>query len=130
MDDFLEWDFIGAGVHDVEHLYNGGLSLRNRSMIMDILNDGGNWEEESRTRKWTDGGEDIWFSKRMDQRGGHLPPYSVAQQFSCEYKWNFEGETPYPLGYHKVHKMVPNKLDEIAQWCPEIALAAPGNLAG
>ncbi|RFU27837.1 hypothetical protein B7463_g8493, partial [Scytalidium lignicola] len=129
MDDFLEWDFIGAPIHDKEHLYNGGLSLRNRTMLLDILNDGGNWEEETKSGKWTMGGEDVWFSKRMDQRGAHLPSNSVGLTFACEYSWNFHGRME-PLGFHKVHKNAADKLEEIADWCPEIALAAPGKLAG
>ncbi len=38
VDDFLEWDFIGAPVNPfLGHGYNGGLSIRNPKMILDIL---------------------------------------------------------------------------------------------
>ena len=128
VDDFLEWDFIGAALHSSEKLFNGGLSLRNRTMILDILRDGGNWEEEVESGAWTMGGEDIWFSRRMDQRGGHLPDVNKAIQFSCEHQWHVDRQKQ-PLGYHKVHKYAGSKIGEITEWCPEITLAKPGVLA-
>lgn len=127
VDDFLEWDWIAATLHGTEHLYNGGLSLRNRTMIMDILREGNNWEEETKSGKWTMGGEDVWFSRKMDQRGAHLPDGPVALQFACQHEWHISQQKE-PLGYHKVHKNAPGRLDEIARWCPEITLAAPGTL--
>jgi hypothetical protein len=39
-DDFLEWDFIGAVLHPTRRLFNGGLSLRNRTMMLDIIHEG------------------------------------------------------------------------------------------
>jgi hypothetical protein len=130
VEDFFEWDWIAATLHGTEHLYNGGLSLRNRTMILDILREGNNWEEETKSGVWTMGGEDVWFSRKMDQRGAHLPEGSVALQFACQHEWHISQEKE-PLGYHKVHKnLAPERVDEIAQWCPEITLTAPGKLAG
>ena len=126
VEDFLEWDFIGAGL-GAPKLYNGGLCLRNRTMILDILREGNNWEEETKSGKWTMGGEDAWFSAKMDHRGAHLPEDNVALEFACEFDWQLN-EPRTPLGFHKVHKRAPKKVDEIAKWCPEIALAAAGNL--
>ncbi len=128
VDDFLEWDLIGAPMSESGGWFNGGLSLRNRTMILDILKEGNNWEEETKSRVWTWGGEDAWFSRKMDARRAHLPGPAEALQFAHEFEWNINKQKE-PLGYHKVHKNAPNKLDEIAQWCPEIALAAPGLLA-
>ncbi|KAN0102641.1 hypothetical protein V8E51_010954 [Hyaloscypha variabilis] len=128
VDDFFEWDWIAATLHGSEHLYNGGLSLRNRTMILDILREGNNWEEETRSGAWTMGGEDVRFSRKMDQRGAHLPDQNVALQFACQHEWHIS-EQKEPLGYHKVHKNIaPEKLPEIERWCPEIALSAPGTL--
>jgi len=127
VDDFFEWDWIAATLHGTEHLYNGGLSLRNRTMILDILREGNNWEEETQSGAWTMGGEDVWFSRKMDQRGAHLPNEPVALQFACQHEWHINQQKE-PLGYHKVHKNAPRFLDEIARWCPEISLAAPGTL--
>ena len=58
VDDFLEWDWIAATLHPTQHLYNGGLSLRNCTMILDILKEN-NWEEETKSGGWTMGGEDV-----------------------------------------------------------------------
>lgn len=96
--------------------------------MLDILNEGNNWEEESKSGAWTNGGEDVWFSKKMDLRGAHLPENSVALQFACEFDWHVDQQKE-PLGYHKVHKNAASKMDEIVRWCPEIALAAAGTLA-
>jgi Protein of unknown function (DUF5672) len=127
VDDFLEWDWIAATLHGSEHLYNGGLSLRNRTMILDILREGNNWEEETKSGAWTMGGEDVWFSRKMDQRGAHLPMQKEALKFACQHDWHISEEKE-PLGYHKVHKNAPGSLEEIERWCPEITLAAPGIL--
>jgi hypothetical protein len=128
VEDFFEWDWIAATLHGTEHLYNGGLSLRNRTMILDILGEGNNWEEETKSGEWTMGGEDVWFSRKMDQRGARLPEENIALQFACQHEWHLAKQKE-PLGYHKVHKNAPRFLPEIASWCPEIALAAPGKLA-
>ena len=128
VDDFLEWDWIAATLSGSERLYNGGLSLRNRTMILDILREGNNWEAETKSGEWTMGGEDVWFSRKMDQRGAHLPVERVAIQFACQHEWHINQEKE-PLGYHKVHKNAAGRLDEISRWCPEISLAAAGTLA-
>lgn len=126
MDDFLQWDFIGAPLHTSWHVYNGGLSLRNRTMMMEILQEA-SWEEEVKSGAWDKGGEDVWFSDKMGKRGGRTPDFKQALQFACQHDWHISEEKE-PLGYHKVHKAAHGKLDEIAEWCPEIALAAPGTL--
>jgi hypothetical protein len=84
-DGFLEWDFIGAPLSGSEAMFNGGLSLRNRTMILDILNEGNNWEEETASGAWTLGGEDAWFSRKMQERGANLPSWEggKAVEFSC-----------------------------------------------
>jgi Protein of unknown function (DUF5672) len=128
VDDFLQWDWIGAPLVRQQKVYNGGLSLRNRTMILDILREEKSWEEEIAAGEWkgTDG-EDVWYSRKMEKRGAHLPTESTALQFACEFERHIDQEKE-PLGYHKVHKFAPGRLDEIAQWCPEINLATSGKL--
>ncbi len=127
VEDFFKWDFIGAPLHGSEKYLNGGLSLRNRTMILDILREGANWEEDVNSGAWDMGGEDIWFSRRMTDRGGQLPDWKEAVEFSCEHQWHVDRQKQ-PLGYHKVHKYASSSIEEITKWCPEIALAAPGTL--
>lgn len=129
LDDFLEFDFIGAMFRQSRHRYNGGLSLRNRNMMMDILNEGRNWKEESEAGTWKEGGEDVWFSELIEKRGGKMPEWEDARKFSLEYNWQVDMEKE-PMGYHKVHKNTPDKIAEIRTWCPEIDLAAAGKLKG
>ncbi len=127
VEDFFQWDFIGAPLHGSEKYLNGGLSLRNRTMILDILGEGANWEEDVKSGAWDMGGEDIWFSRRMTDRGGQLPDAKAAVEFSCEHQWHVDRQKE-PMGYHKVHKYASSSIEEISKWCPEIALAAPGTL--
>ncbi|KAK3314555.1 hypothetical protein B0H66DRAFT_605502 [Apodospora peruviana] len=128
VEDFLEWDMVGAPLHPRIHYYNGGLCLRNRTMIMEILGEGRDWEADTLSGNWTEGGEDIWFSKQMDLRGAHLPSAQEAMLFAAEHPWHIKDSIKPPFGYHKVHKYAAGKMEQIAQWCPEIALAAPGKL--
>ncbi|KAF3930592.1 hypothetical protein ABW19_dt0204606 [Dactylella cylindrospora] len=125
VDDFLEYDFIGATLSREGRIYNGGLSLRNRTMMLDILSEGSDFAKETAVNAKE--GEDVWFSRKMDARGARLPENDVAMQFACEYYFHIE-LMKQPLGYHKVHKRSPKKIGEISKWCPEIALAAPGPL--
>ncbi|KAK4216476.1 hypothetical protein QBC37DRAFT_90883 [Rhypophila decipiens] len=138
-EDFFDYAWIGAPLHPRIHYYNGGLCLRNRTMILDILSEGALWEQDTLVYKnWTEGGEDIWFSKKMDLRGANLPSADVAMKFAAEHSWHVkpvvkgEGiQKEYenrPWGFHKVHVYARDKLEEIAEWCPEIALAAKGRL--
>ncbi|CAK7266376.1 hypothetical protein SEPCBS57363_002056 [Sporothrix epigloea] len=129
MDDFLGFDFIGAPMNTRQKLFNGGLSLRNRTMMMEILSSpANNWEAETAAGTWTLGGEDIWFSRKMDLMGGNLPSFKESLTFSCQHDWHISHEKQ-PLGYHKVHKNAGKRLPEIAEWCPEITMSAPGKLA-
>ncbi|KAH7389034.1 hypothetical protein BKA64DRAFT_679640 [Cadophora sp. MPI-SDFR-AT-0126] len=130
IEDWLKYDYVGAPVSPFNQpapiLFNGGLSLRNRTMILDILNEGNSLEEDSK-KKGRIGGEDMWFSRKMAARGAKLPDYQEALGFACQKDWHIS-MVPEPLGYHKVHLNAPLRLKQIAQWCPEIALAAPGHL--
>ncbi|KAK6518788.1 hypothetical protein TWF506_005923 [Arthrobotrys conoides] len=126
VDDFLEWDFIGATLAPEGRMYNGGLSLRNRNTVMKILNEH-NYQEDLKAKLFKFEGEDVWYSKHMDLIGAKLPSNEVALEFACEYHFHIQAQKQ-PMGYHKVHKAAPSKITEIAEWCPEIHLAAPGKL--
>ena len=61
VDDYFEYDFVGAPIATGLGVgYNGGLSLRKRSTIMEILN---RWDWET-TKKEGDRFEDQWFYNR------------------------------------------------------------------
>lgn len=128
VEDFFKWDFIGAVMQPNKKLFNGGLSLRNRTMMLDILGEGDSWERFREQSKSSGCGEDCWLSEKIVQRNGSLPEQDVASQFALQYKWQLH-HAARPLGYHKIHKNAPEKLAEIAKWCPEIVLTKAGTLS-
>ena len=135
VDDFVEYDFVGAPI-DVPNDppnghgegYNGGFSLRNRSMILDIVNTF-SWQAEKDAGEISQAPcvtqepclkfEDQWFYHKMkDMPEARLPTQEVASTFAVETVW-FDT----PLGYHQVERWNSDKMDKVAQWCPEYALA-------
>lgn len=95
-------------------------------MILDVLTEN-SWEEETAAKIFSRG-EDSWFSQKMEARGAKLPTRFEASHFACQTNQHLD-TLEEPFGFHKVHKKMPHRLPEIAEWCPEIALASPGDLA-
>ncbi|KAL2060208.1 hypothetical protein VTL71DRAFT_9603 [Oculimacula yallundae] len=131
LDSFLPSTFIGAPLsRDTQpKKFNGGLSLRNRPLILSILSSlppNQTWEAETAAQTYTHG-EDAWFSREMENRGVKLPNRAEALQFACQGDEHLDTVSE-PFGFHKVHRQIPGRLEEIERWCPEIALAGPGAL--
>ena len=109
IDEFLEWDYIGApwgGDHSNApiHVGNGGFSLRTRQTMIDVIKACNSKEiEPTETQKvWMRFynspviPEDSYFSYVMQTKGiGKLPPESIASRFSIESVYN-----PDSLGGH------------------------------
>ncbi|KAG7135842.1 hypothetical protein HYQ45_018887 [Verticillium longisporum] len=76
VDDFLQYDFIGAPLNDTRKVYNGGLSLRNRSMLLEVLHEGNDWRKDWNTKGTEYGGhgEDYWMSIMMRESMRTCPP--------------------------------------------------------
>lgn len=88
VDDFLEYDFVGAPVSSKYGSgYNGGLSLRNRSRILESIE----------TVKWDGDHEDQWFFKQLKTVGANLPTEEIASEFAVETIYAI-----FPLGLHQV----------------------------
>ena len=90
LNDFLEWDWIGAPwSKTAQYGGNGGLSLRKVSKILQVL--------EREKRKNGDGElEDLWLSNRLNRLpNARMAVANVSKTFSVESVWD---ETP--LGYH------------------------------
>lgn len=134
VEDFLSYDFVGAYIDvpatgDAGHGegYNGGLSLRNRSMILDIV-EKNSWKKEIDEGKISLEGcvtkrpclkfEDQWFYHKMKEMGARLPSKEVASKFAVETVWYDR-----PLGYHQVERWNANKMESVAAWCPEYKIA-------
>ncbi|KAG8671064.1 hypothetical protein FPOAC2_04383 [Fusarium poae] len=131
VDDYLEWDFIGAPLNDTRQVFNGGLSLRNRQMTLEIVNNRDWWEDmNTKGAEYQGHGEDYWMSVLMRERGAHLPSVQEALTFSKQLPWHFE-LPGYPIGYHRVHRQLrrdKKAIPRIREWCPEIDLAGTGKL--
>jgi hypothetical protein len=128
MDSFLDYDMAGAYLNARE--YNGGLSLRSRTKLLDILGES-RWEDEVARKEWDPFlGEDVWFSRKLQAyEGARLPNATETHAFAVEFEWHTR-QQKHPLGYHKIHKAIHNStiMDEIVDWCPEISLAMAGSL--
>ena len=69
-------------------LGNGGLSIRNKRLMIDICESESSIESE---------GEDVYISRSLLSRKAMLPPVNVARRFSCETKYYTS------IGSHKSH---------------------------
>ncbi|KAH8885366.1 hypothetical protein GQ53DRAFT_660135 [Thozetella sp. PMI_491] len=119
VDDFLEWDFVGAPLNPFFGKgFNGGLSLRNPKLILDILasplNDFDvNWKADRKDLCI----EDSFYYRKMVEMGAKLPEVEVAQQFSVESLWYDQ-----PIGFHAPRLWNAERMDAIQTYCPEVAL--------
>jgi len=90
IEDFLEWDYVGAPWMFQNHGGNGGLSLRSVSVMRELI----------RVAKFTNRNEDVEFCNFMLQYNiGKLAPRDVCFKFSCETIAIFGS-----LGMHAIHK--------------------------
>jgi hypothetical protein len=120
VNDFLEWDWIGAPwSKTAQYGGNGGLSLRKISRILDVLG--------NQSRPHNDGAlEDLWLTDRLRKlEGAHMPNATISKSFSVESVWD---ETP--LGYHVGwlgvhHEQIwddENQVEHIMRYCPEVKM--------
>jgi len=126
VEDFLEYDFVGAPIDSERGLgmgYNGGLSIRNRTLCLDIVNTH-DWQEE-RHGDHSQGNidcEDQWFAKKMRELlvrddgspRANLPSTDVVMSFAVETMWHEK-----PLGFHQANIWQTEKMEEVYKWCPE-----------
>lgn len=121
------YDFVGApidpnlGAPGFNAGFNGGLSLRNRSMTLDIIK-ATSWKEEIDKSDHPDDPkirfEDQWFYGKMKEIGARLPTIETANKFSVETMWYDR-----PVGYHKIATWNMGRLEEIDRYCPEHRMA-------
>jgi len=114
INDFLKYDYVGAPwdekiIHDIKTLYggkdlvgNGGLSIRKKSKMLEILNEHSFYHKQG----WLIN-EDIYFSIHTTNK----PSLEEAKNFSIEMLYNDKA-----FGVHKAYKYV--KLD----WLPELKI--------
>jgi len=122
VEDFLEYDFIGATHPFYPGAFNGGLSLRNVSLSRQIVSVSNIADD---VKNGTNLGlvEDLWFWDKMKTLGGRFPTDERAAEFAVDYNW-----AERPLGYHGINKTASvERSDEIYAWCPEAQIAAASN---
>lgn len=133
LDDFLEYDFIGAPMGDklgADKGVNGGLSLRNRERMLEIVKNS-NWEDEKKGGREPDGRakdnrEDAWFWKKLKTfpllgdgtTKANLPDAETAMRFAVGPVWEDE-----PFGYELVHVWHEDRMDDVLRWCPEYVIS-------
>jgi hypothetical protein len=124
VDEFLMYDLVGAPIAEgFGQGYNGGLSLRNRTMVLEILEEHDFAHDTNQPGRGLDAEfEDQWYYARMKERGAVLPTYEVAKTFAVETIF-YE----YPLGYHQPDRWQADNMDEIRKWCPEVGLITKGH---
>lgn len=130
VEDFLQYDFVGAPIDPkFGHGMNGGLSLRNREKMLEVLdrhNFTGNPKDGSRF-------EDQWFIHKLEglppgannATGALLPTPEVAVEFSAESMWKKQ-----PFGLHQVSRWQSSHMKELDNWCPEYRLAELKTISG
>lgn len=109
INDFIEWDYIGAPwprhQNDTQNgVGNGGFSLRTRAVMLDVISQKSilDTKPNSSTLEYMTNSsssilpEDVYFSKNIQELGlGKVAPWHVAFDFSVETQYN-----QYSLGGH------------------------------
>ena len=101
IEEFYQWDYIGAPWQFQDHGGNGGLSLRNpKAMIKTIMNNHYNPSA---------GNEDIYFSNHLI---GNLAPRSECKKFSVESEFIL-GTFGYHFGDDSKRYLSDDQIEEI-----------------
>lgn len=90
LDEFAEYDYIGAPWKFEPKVGNGGLSLRRKSAMLKVI--------ENVPYNGTDN-EDVYFAWGCKKLGLNIAPIEVAEKFSCETIFKLG-----TLGYHAIDK--------------------------
>ena len=93
IEDFYEYDYIGATWDFYPFVGNGGLSFRHKSAMLKVL---------EICNPENDINEDVYFAWGCNVLKLNLAPVNVANKFSCETKFHLG-----TLGYHAIEKYLP-----------------------
>ena len=108
--DFLDYDFIGAP-WAVGGCCNGGLSIRNRTKILQMLESP--WISFYRREQ----NEDYWFTDNLPSFNGRIAPISIAKRFSVETIYHSR-----PFAVHKplIEYLGRENMTKLCNECPEV----------
>jgi len=90
IEDFYEYDYVGAAWDFYPFVGNGGLSFRHKSAMLKVL---------EVCNPENDINEDVYFAWGCNVLKLNLAPVHVANKFSCETQFNLG-----TLGYHAVNR--------------------------
>jgi hypothetical protein len=90
IEEFYQYDYVGAPWKFQQHGGNGGLSFRKKSTMLECI--------EKVPYNGTDN-EDVYFSNTLKLLGKNLAPREVCEKFSCETIFKLG-----TLGYHAIEK--------------------------
>lgn len=93
IEEFLEWDYIGAPWIDNELGGNGGLSIRSKEMTLRLID-----KMPYKGYRIHDN-EDRWVSNNLHIVGGMVAPRDICFKFSCESIYRLG-----TFGYHAIDK--------------------------
>lgn len=94
IDEFMDYDLIGAtcGSFDENYYANGGLSLRNRELMLECV---------ARRAPHDDEPEDVFFSTEVRALGGKMADVHTAARFAVESTY-----LSHPVGVHATDKFM------------------------
>lgn len=105
IENFMQWDYIGAPIKHMPGYMNGGLSIRNPKLMYQICKlfpYGG---------MSVDGNEDIYFVKHLREAGALLPNAEQAEAFSIETTFRTGS-----IGCHAIEKyLTPEQVKQVYQ---------------
>ena len=104
INNFLNYDYVGAPWIHNQEVGNGGLSLRKKSKMLEILNNCIHDENIN---------EDLFFSKSCNNITINKPQFEESKLFSIETVYNNKS-----FGIHKAYNYIDNNI--INEWCPEM----------
>lgn len=93
IEEFMEWDYVGAPWGFQQHGGNGGLSLRSKEIMLKII------DAIPYQGPGVHGYEDVYFCNHMEKVGGKLAPREICEKFSVESIFKMG-----TLGYHAIEK--------------------------
>jgi hypothetical protein len=93
IEEFYEYDYIGATWDFYPFVGNGGLSFRHKSAMLKVI---------EICNPENDINEDVYFAWGCNVLKLNLAPVHVANKFSCETKFHLG-----TLGYHAIEKYLP-----------------------
>lgn len=90
IEEFLEWDYVGAPWKFQEHGGNGGLSLRSKESMLKVI--------KNKPYDSSYGYEDVYFCNALKE----MPEFKLAPREVCE---KFSCETIFKLGTIGIHSI-------------------------